>query len=109
MPEYDTRSAVPVCGGERVQGIVCRTENKAFIVFDGDFLKKEILGQELLLSTIFIEIDPATIEPVSVKPEKHGNDYLCPNCNRVFWQPKHIPNDQLGEYCDMCGQRIDWS
>lgn len=95
MTERYQVSAVSVEGGERVMGYLTPMWGQLHIINPDDE------------NTAF-PINPATIEPVRVKHEKHGDDYLCPNCNRVFWQPEHIPNELIGEYCDMCGQRIDW-
>lgn len=41
------------------------------------------------------------------RPEKHtairGDIvYLCPTCNRLYWERDHISN-----YCDSCGQRFE--
>lgn len=52
-------------------------------------------------------VDPATIEPVRVKPIERGKTYTgekcgtCPNCRY-----RELLEHQL--FCDQCGQALDW-
>ncbi|MDR1001700.1 MAG: hypothetical protein LBL82_00295 [Oscillospiraceae bacterium] len=58
-----------------------------------------------------IAVDPATIEPVAVKPIKSdsGRYYVCPNCEHFCDKDKNQRTQQPYEYCRLCGQRLDWS
>ncbi|MCL2775045.1 MAG: zinc ribbon domain-containing protein [Oscillospiraceae bacterium] len=49
------------------------------------------------------EVDPDTVEPVSVKVESSGqvNKKKCPNCGIIV-----NPGEN---YCYDCGQRLSWS
>ena len=59
------------------------------------------------------EIDPATIEPIAIKPtdvqwvkDPAGYVGYCPNCTAK------IDDDEVygsPNYCKYCGQRLDWS
>ncbi|MCL2216936.1 MAG: hypothetical protein FWB91_07955 [Defluviitaleaceae bacterium] len=56
-------------------------------------------------------VDPATVEPVAVKVESLGESHFCPNCGRLYdcWIYKDTKPEQMPNYCDLCGQRLDWS
>lgn len=72
------------------------------------------------------EVDPATVEPVAVRVEKgkttsmidiltkkteYFTDQHCPNCHKKIANleaDKNMP-DTIFEYCQYCGQRLDWS
>ena len=56
------------------------------------------------------EIDPDSAEPVAVKVlDAHWvqlGDKECPCCHRLFWH-QSLANYKP-EFCDICGQRLDW-
>lgn len=63
-------------------------------------------------------VDLSTVEPVAVKPiqeiDEYEERYNCPNCNcSIFSRGLVDGNNYMsgmdGEYCHMCGQRLDWS
>ena len=49
---------------------------------------------------------------IARKPEiVHNGNYiirLCPRCEKYLWSGMKSPRISL-RYCDMCGQKIDWS
>lgn len=92
-------SAVPIGVGDRVTGYFTYTAFGAkgflpsIVVFNGGQTSPHI-------------IDPATIEPLKVRPKRERTavgDYRCPNCNAAFI-------DGLGTtpYCGNCGQALEW-
>ena len=93
IPERGQWTAKREENGELVQGYYLPLRDRYFIY-----------AEEMLE-----EIDPATLEPVTVKPvyKKEWANYnpYCPNCDIliVAVHPKY-------KYCpNSCGQRLDWS
>lgn len=104
-------SGVPVDGGERVTGyyIVCWGMDyimpKDAVYSDDEFPN-------------FIQVDPATIEPVRVRPivnyiTKSQADVNCPNCESLIFRCFMIgdwnESQKRHEYCKSCGMALDWS
>jgi predicted RNA-binding Zn-ribbon protein involved in translation (DUF1610 family) len=55
--------------------------------------------------------DRARMMPLMAKKvEKSGREYICPNCGRIFFALQVTDGKPIrsGDYCDSCGQRLDW-
>lgn len=99
-PERYQVSAVPVGGGERTTGYY------AHIGWTGR--QKHYIIPGYASNFYGIEIDPATIEPVRVKPILVYDDYekrhrpKCPSCGR------YIREETTFCYWPDCGQAVEW-
>lgn len=84
-------------GNVKIQGYYC----KLYGMRNG--IRRET--HNIFCNDMFHEIDPATIEPVRVKPDKNEFFVFCPNCKRVFTTGIDIGCNN----CMDCGMAIDWS
>jgi len=93
-----------------------RVDNGEWVI--GYFIKRLPLGGEGIAESLIFNdkkhadgwysavVDPATVEPVAVKPIRESTlvgDYICPNCGVAFMAGFGVTN-----YCGNCGQRLDW-
>lgn len=54
-------------------------------------------------------VDPATVEPIVVKPRKSdAGSSICPNCEHFIMQYEQSHGNITVPYCKWCGQRLDW-
>lgn len=102
IPERYMVSAVPMGGGERVTGYLCKHYAKDRCT-DG-YVDVIQVCDEL---NCHVVIDPATIEPVKrrvrdIRAHTHsdGRGGYCPECDRL------VLDDW--KYCANCGQALDW-
>ena len=97
--------------GEYVTGYYCKkTYLKIKKMHVGDFIVTiQKIGFDKI--TGFFMVDPATVEPVAVKPKKSdsGEYHICPNCERLISEREPSHGKIQIPYCKWCGQRIDWS
>jgi hypothetical protein len=110
-----------VDNGEWVEGYLCLdTVHEGRIPFKSAGTLKTVTVIQVTRQKNYhptTTIDPDTIEPVAVpvviepvygyedkKPSYY--ELCCPNCQAVFedYEPDNKPN-----YCEGCGQRLDWS
>jgi endogenous inhibitor of DNA gyrase (YacG/DUF329 family) len=57
------------------------------------------------------EVEPVTVEPISVKPQKDEGykSFKCPNCKKLWLPSDSGIKEGLYNYCCICGQRLDMS
>lgn len=82
---------------------------KHYCELDDDFLKWPLAERSM---TAFKElVDKATPKKLKNKTDKDGRLLLvCPTCGDVymkFWSD--VETVSCREYCDECGQKLDWS
>jgi len=109
IPERYQVSAMPIIGKERIQGYLSKGR-----LFDyKNFTLQPSIDREengLMITTV---IDPATVEPVRVKPIFDPTEYLpesiyCPNCNYDLMGGIDPDAEHDPPHCWECGQALNW-
>jgi len=102
IPERFIVRGKRVDDGELVEGYYRETQG-----YDCETL---YLIHSILFACQDHEADPATVEPVAVRPLKsEGGSDVCPNCNKFVQRYEQFHGKVEIPYCKWCGQRLDWT
>ena len=98
-------------------GVVTYDDNDKEVISNKHYIITGIGGIERSIMVnghvTAVEVDPATVEPVAVKVKNSNKlpDGIvgeCPNCNHAVCLSTVGKQNGYSQYCDSCGQRLEW-